>query len=199
MEKNIQYSVVVPVYNEELVIHESYQRLKTVMDSTGEAYELLFVNDGSMDRTAELIKGYCQTDPHVRLIDFSRNFGHQIAITAGIDYAKGEAVVVIDADLQDPPELILDMIEKWKEGYEVVYAVRTQRKGETAFKKYTASLFYRVLRQITEVDIPIDTGDFRLMDRKVCHEMKKYARKPICPGISELGWLQTDCGRICSG
>lgn len=177
MEKNIQYSVVVPVYNEELVIHESYQRLKTVMDSTGEAYELLFVNDGSMDRTAELIKGYCQTDPHVRLIDFSRNFGHQIAITAGMDYAKGEAVVVIDADLQDPPELILDMIEKWKEGYEVVYAVRTQRKGETAFKKYTASLFYRVLRQITEVDIPIDTGDFRLMDRKVCHEMRKYARK----------------------
>ncbi|PYH27582.1 hypothetical protein US8_00205 [Bacillus altitudinis] len=192
MEKNIQYSVVVPVYNEELVIHESYQRLKTVMDSTGEAYELLFVNDGSMDRTAELIKGYCQTDPHVRLIDFSRNFGHQIAITAGMDYAKGEAVVVIDADLQDPPELILDMIEKWKEGYEVVYAVRTQRKGETAFKKYTASLFYRVLRQITEVDIPIDTGDFRLMDRKVCHEMKKIREKnPFVRGlVSWVGFKQ---------
>ncbi|MGE6630193.1 glycosyltransferase family 2 protein [Bacillus sp. NPDC077027] len=193
MEKTPQYSIVVPVYNEELVIHESYQRLKTVMDSTGEAYELLFVNDGSKDRTSEMIKGYCQQDPSVKLIDFSRNFGHQIAITAGMDYARGNAVIVIDADLQDPPELILEMIEKWKEGFEVVYAVRTHRKGETFFKKQTAAMFYRVLRKMTEVDIPIDTGDFRLIDRKVCNEMRKIQEKnPFVRGlVSWIGFKQT--------
>lgn len=134
MRRHIQYSIVVPVYNEELVIHETYQRLKEVMDQTKENYELLFVNDGSKDRSIEILREHSLIDPRVKIIDFSRNFGHQIAITAGMDYAQGNAIVVIDADLQDPPELILDMIEKWKEGYEVVYAVRTKRKGETFFK-----------------------------------------------------------------
>ncbi|KML27365.1 glycosyltransferase [Priestia aryabhattai] len=173
----IKYSIVVPVYNEEEVIHETYRRLTEVMRSTKEAYELLFVNDGSRDRTAEIIKEYSEQDPAVVLLDFARNFGHQIAITAGMDYARGEAVVVIDADLQDPPELILEMIEKWKQGFDVVYAKRTKRKGETYFKKQTAAMFYRFLRAMTDIDIPLDTGDFRLLDRKVCNQMNSIQEK----------------------
>lgn len=177
MSSIIKYSIVVPVYNEEEVIHETYRRLTEVMRSTKEAYELLFVNDGSRDRTAEIIKEYSEQDPAVVLLDFARNFGHQIAITAGMDYARGEAVVVIDADLQDPPELILEMIEKWKQGFDVVYAKRTKRKGETYFKKQTAAMFYRFLRAMTDIDIPLDTGDFRLLDRKVCNQMNSIQEK----------------------
>ncbi|MEH7358475.1 glycosyltransferase family 2 protein [Priestia megaterium] len=177
MSSIIKYSIVVPVYNEEEVIHETYRRLTEVMRSTKEAYELLFVNDGSRDRTAEIIKEYSEQDPAVVLLDFARNFGHQIAITAGMDYARGEAVVVIDADLQDPPELILEMIEKWKQGFDVVYAKRTKRKGETYFKKQTAATFYRFLRAMTDIDIPLDTGDFRLLDRKVCNQMNSIQEK----------------------
>ncbi|MCM3772741.1 MULTISPECIES: glycosyltransferase family 2 protein [Priestia] len=177
MSSIIKYSIVVPVYNEEEVIHETYRRLTEVMRSTKEAYELLFVNDGSRDRTAEIIKDYSEQDPAVVLLDFARNFGHQIAITAGMDYARGEAVVVIDADLQDPPELILEMIEKWKQGFDVVYAKRTKRKGETYFKKQTAAMFYRFLRAMTDIDIPLDTGDFRLLDRKVCNQMNSIQEK----------------------
>ncbi len=177
MSSIVKYSIVVPVYNEEEVIHETYRRLTEVMRSTKEAYELLFVNDGSKDRTAEIIKEYSEQDPAVVLLDFARNFGHQIAITAGMDYAKGEAVVVIDADLQDPPELILEMIEKWKQGFDVVYAKRTKRKGETYFKKQTAAMFYRFLRAMTDIDIPLDTGDFRLLDRKVCNQMNSIQEK----------------------
>jgi len=177
MNPSIQYSIVVPVYNEEAVIHETYRRLTEVMRSAGESYELLFVNDGSRDQTADIIKGFSEKDPSVILLDFSRNFGHQIAITAGMDYSRGKAVVVIDADLQDPPELILEMIEKWKQGYDVVYAKRTKRKGETVFKKYTAKLFYRFLRSMTDVDIPLDTGDFRLLDRRVCDQMNNLQEK----------------------
>ncbi|NTU27978.1 glycosyltransferase family 2 protein [Bacillus tequilensis] len=193
MSRHIQYSVVVPVYNEELVIHETYQRLKEVMDQTKENYELLFVNDGSEDRSFEILREHSLIDPRVKIIDFSRNFGHQIAITAGMDYAQGNAIVVIDADLQDPPELILNMIEKWKEGYEVVYAVRIKRKGETVFKKQTAAMFYRLLSSMTDIDIPIDTGDFRLMDRKVCDEMKRLKEKnPFVRGlVSWVGFKQT--------
>ena len=193
MTRHIQYSVVVPVYNEELVIHETYQRLKEVMDQTKENYELLFVNDGSKDHSIEILREHSLLDPRVKIIDFSRNFGHQIAITAGMDYAQGNAIVVIDADLQDPPELILDMIEKWREGYEVVYAVRTKRKGETFFKKQTAALFYRLLSSMTDIDIPIDTGYFRLMDRKVCDEMKRLKEKnPFVRGlVSWVGFKQT--------
>jgi len=193
MKKHVRYSIVIPVYNEEAVIHETYRRLKSVMNSTKEAYELLFVNDGSRDQTAAILKGYSDGDESVKLVDFSRNFGHQIAITAGMDYARGEAIVVIDADLQDPPELILEMIEKWKEGYDVVYAKRVQRKGETFFKKQTASLFYRILRASTDVDIPVDTGDFRLIDRRVCEEMKGIQEKNrfVRGLVSWVGFKQT--------
>lgn len=193
MSTDIHYSIVIPVFNEEAVIAQTYQRLKKVMDTTAEAYELIFVDDGSSDRSAPLIKGFCNQDNTVKLISFSRNFGHQIAITAGMDYAAGAAVVVIDADLQDPPELILTMIAKWKEGYEVVYAKRVQRKGETVFKKLTARLFYRILRACTETDIPMDTGDFRLIDRKVCDALKQLPEKNryVRGLVSWVGFRQT--------
>ena len=189
----IRYSIVVPVYNEELVVEESYKRLKQVMDSTNEPYELIFVNDGSRDKTAELVSGLCDHDKNVRLINFSRNFGHQTAITAGMDNSSGQAVVVIDADLQDPPEVILDMIAKWKEGYDVVYGQRLKRKGETFFKKVTAKLFYRLLSSMTSVDIPVDTGDFRLIDRKVCDVMSSLTEKNryVRGLVSWVGFKQT--------
>lgn len=170
---NIKYSVIIPMYNEEAVIQETYRRIKKVMSAEGESYELIFVNDGSSDACAAIVRDYAAWDATVKLIDFSRNFGHQIAITAGMDYAAGEAVIIIDADLQDPPELIRAMIERWREGYEVVYAQRVKRKGESLFKKWSAAAFYRVLRSASETPIPLDTGDFRLMDRKVVNELKK--------------------------
>lgn len=170
-------SVVVPLYNEEEVISETYKRLTSVMQSIGEDYELLFINDGSRDKTALLAAEIAEKDAHVRLVCFSRNFGHQIAITAGMDFARGDAVVIIDADLQDPPEVIPQMVAKWKEGYHVVYGKRIKRHGETIFKKVTAKLFYRFLQRMTQVDIPTDTGDFRLMDRKVCDTMKRIRER----------------------
>jgi len=177
MEGTVRYTVIVPVYNEEAVVNETYRRLTLVMESIGDTYELLFVNDGSSDQTASLIREFAQQDDRVRLLDFSRNFGHQMAITAGMDYARGDAVVIIDADLQDPPEVIPLMIEKWQAGYDVVYAKRVKRNGETLFKKWTAAVFYRALRALAEVDIPLDTGDFRLIDRKVCEAMKSIREK----------------------
>jgi polyisoprenyl-phosphate glycosyltransferase len=193
MNTKIRYSVIIPVYNEEAVIHETYRRLSQVMTSIGEPYELLFVNDGSKDLTVEIIEELAESDERVQLLDFSRNFGHQIAITAGVDYARGQAVVIIDADLQDPPELIPLMIEKWKEGYEVVYAKRAKRKGETLFKKISAALFYRTLHALTEVNIPLDTGDFRLMDRKVCEAMQGIREKNrfVRGLVSWVGFRQT--------
>jgi len=173
----IKYSVVVPLYNEEEVLQETYKRLTDVMRQTNESYELVFVNDGSRDRTAEIAAELCDRDWHVKFIQFSRNFGHQIAISAGMDYAEGQAIIVIDADLQDPPEVILEMIAEWKQGYDVVYGKRLVRKGETYFKKVTASMFYRLLRRMTSVDIPVDTGDFRLIDRKVCDVLKGLKEK----------------------
>lgn len=193
MNENVRFSVIVPVYNEEEVIRETYRRLKQVMDHTGEAYELLFINDGSRDHTAAILKSFSTWDPTVKLINFSRNFGHQIAVTAGVDYAVGQAVIVIDADLQDPPELILEMIARWKDGYDVVYARRLERRGETRFKKWTASIFYRLLRASTEIPIPVDTGDFRLMDRKVCEELKRLPEKNrfVRGLVSWVGFRQT--------
>lgn len=177
MDQHIICSVVIPVYNEEAVIVETYKRLKKVMDGIGETYELLFVNDGSRDQSAAIIKGLAGWDNTVRLIDFSRNFGHQAAVTAGLDAAAGDAIVIIDADLQDPPEVIPQMLAKWREGYDVVYGKRLKRQGETFFKKMTAFVFYRLLRALTDNDIPVDTGDFRLIDRKVCNVIKNLHEK----------------------
>lgn len=193
MNDDIRYSIVIPVYNEEAVIEQTYRRLQQVMTATGEAYELIFVNDGSRDQTASLLKGYGAGDDRVKLLSFSRNFGHQAAITAGMDYASGAAVVVIDGDLQDPPELIPELIAKWQEGFDVVYAKRTKRKGETFFKKQTAHLFYRLLRVATDLDIPADTGDFRLLDRKVCEELKRLPEKNryVRGLVSWVGFRQT--------
>ncbi len=171
------YSVVVPAFNEEAIINEAYKKLTKVMDSINEEYELVFINDGSKDNTVNLIKEICTNDKRVKLLDFSRNFGHQIAISAGIDYASGQAVVIIDADLQDPPEVIPEMIKKWKEGYEVVYGKRIKRKGETIFKKVTAYVFYRLLKYLTNYEIPTDTGDFRLIDYKVCNALRSINEK----------------------
>lgn len=189
----IVYSIVVPVYNEELVVYESYKRLKKVMDGLDVTYEIIFVNDGSRDKTASIIYEICEKDKNIRLIDFSRNFGHQVAITAGMDYAEGDAIVVIDADLQDPPEIIPKMIALWKNGYDVVYGKRIERKGDTLFKKITAKIFYRFLKRMTDVDIPVDTGDFRLIDRKVCDALKQVnERNRYIRGIiSWLGFKQT--------
>lgn len=193
MPETIKLSVVVPVYNEEAVILETCKRLKAVMDSMAETYEIIFVNDGSRDRTAFIINEICETDKKIKFIDFSRNFGHQLAITAGMDYAEGEAIIVIDADLQDPPEVIPKMVQKWKEGFNVVYGKRLERKGETIFKKLTARIFYRLMRQMTDIDMPVDTGDFRLIDRKVCDALKLVnERNRYVRGIiSWLGFKQT--------
>lgn len=177
MSIQVRYSIIIPMFNEEAVIQETYRRIKKVMGATGEPYELIFVNDGSTDNCAQMIEEYSYWDESVKLIDLSRNFGHQVAITAGMDYALGDAVVIIDADLQDPPELIPEMIAEWKQGYQVVYAKRIKRNGESLFKKWSASLFYRVLRYSTDISIPVDTGDFRLMDRRVCDELKRLPEK----------------------
>jgi len=165
-------SIIVPIYNEEAVIPELYRRITGVMDEIGVSWEMVCVNDGSRDRSVEMLLALRQADPRIKLVDFSRNFGHQIAITAGLDYAEGDAVVIIDADLQDPPEVIAEMLARWRQGYEVVYAVRADRQGESFFKLWTANAFYRLLRSITDVDIPLDAGDFRLMDRQVVRTMR---------------------------
>jgi polyisoprenyl-phosphate glycosyltransferase len=162
-----RYSVVTPIYNEEGNITTLYERVCEVMEQTGETWELVTVNDGSQDGSLGLLYALADKDPRVKVVNFARNFGHQIAVTAGLHYTSGDAVVMMDSDLQDPPELILEMIAKWKAGYEVVYAVRAERKGESWFKLATAKLFYRLIYRITDVDIPLDTGDFRLMDRAV--------------------------------
>jgi dolichol-phosphate mannosyltransferase len=178
---NITYSIVAPIFNEIDNLFELYRRIKEVMESSGETWELLLVDDGSTDGSTEKIRELTEIDGRVRAVIFARNFGHQIAITAGWDYACGKAVITIDSDLQDPPEVILDLIEKWKEGYEVVYAVRTEREGESWFKLWTASLFYRIIYRITDVKIPLDTGDFRLMDRKVVDVIKTMRERHRFP------------------
>ena len=161
------YSIVAPVFNEEETLPHFYERITAVMEGLGEPYEVVLVNDGSRDGTYGIMREIHERDPRVRVVDFSRNFGHQIAISAGMDHARGQAVVIIDSDLQDPPEVIPELIERWREGAEVVYAQRAHRVGETRFKLVTAAAFYRLIRRITAVDIPQDTGDFRLLDRRV--------------------------------
>lgn len=167
------YSIVAPVYNEEGNILRLHSEIHRVMEQTGETWELVLVNDGSRDASLTEMRAAAAQDPNVKIINFARNFGHATAVTAGIDFARGRAVVLIDADLQDPPEVILEMIDRWKAGYEVVYAVRSVRKGESWFKRVSAKLFYRIIYRITDVHIPVDTGDFRLMDEKVAKVLRQ--------------------------
>ena len=187
------YSIIAPIFNESGNIPDLYIRLRDVLDSTGESWELILIDDGSTDDSADLIRDYANQDARVKPVLFARNFGHQIAVTAGLDYSRGGAVVIIDSDLQDPPEVILDLITKWKEGYEVVYAVREEREGESWFKLFTAALFYRMISSITDVNIPMDAGDFRLLDRKVVDVLNQMREKHrFLRGMSSwVGFRQT--------
>ncbi|MEP7264457.1 MAG: glycosyltransferase family 2 protein [Bacteroidota bacterium] len=189
----MQLSIIIPIYNEEPNINTLYDRVKKVCTEITPDHELLFINDGSRDRSILLIHELSKKDSHVKYINFSRNFGHQVAVMAGIDNVSGEAIVIIDADLQDPPELIIPMYRKMQEGYEVVYAKRRSRAGEGFLKKFTAGLFYRVLAKITSINIPVDTGDFRIIHRKIAEvlrlmpEQQKFLRGQI----SWIGFKQT--------
>lgn len=186
-------SVIVPVYNEEGTIPEMAKRLCDVLDEIEEPSEIIFINDGSRDASMELVKGLCQKNSRIKAVAFSRNFGHQIAVTAGLDHCNGDCAIIIDADLQDPPELIPEMIGKWNQGYEVVYAKRIRRQGESFLKRATASAFYRIVKKMTNIDIPVDTGDFRLIDRRVVDALKAMPeRNRFVRGmVSWLGFRQT--------
>ncbi|MCS6772789.1 MAG: glycosyltransferase family 2 protein [Anaerolineae bacterium] len=188
-----RYSIIAPVFNEEETLPEFYRRTRAVMDALDGECELILVFDGSRDRSPEIGDQLRAQDSRVKLIKFARNFGHQIAITAGLDYAEGDAVIIIDSDLQDPPEVIPRLVEKWKEGYQVVYAQRAKRAGETPFKLITAALFYRLIRRLSSIDIPPDTGDFRLLDRRVVlvlRQMREHHR--FMRGLSVwVGFKQT--------
>lgn len=178
----IEYSLVVPVFNEEETLPELLRRLSALLERMDGECEVIFVDDGSSDRSYELMAAGRETDPRFKLIRLSRNFGHQIAVTAGLDAATGNAVIVMDADLQDPPEVAIDLAARWREGYDVVYAVREERRGESRFKRATAKLFYRAFRRMTDVDVPLDVGDFRLVDRRALdafrsmRETNRYVR-----------------------
>ncbi|MCC5608578.1 glycosyltransferase family 2 protein [Nostoc sp. CHAB 5834] len=162
-----KYSLIVPIYNEEEIIPELYRRLSAVMNRLDGLVELILINDGSRDRSLQLLRELHQKDPRICYLSFARNFGHQIAVTAGLNFVRGQVIIILDADLQDPPELIPDMVEKWRQGYQVVYAQRTQRLKEGWFKRFTAYSFYRILKKLADVEIPTDTGDFCLMDRQI--------------------------------
>ena len=181
LKDEITYSIVAPIFNEIESIPELYKRVSAVMDKMGDSWELILVDDGCTDGSTQAILDLSENDDRVIPLIFARNFGHQIAVTAGWDHARGDAVVIIDADLQDPPEVIPELAAKWKEGYEVVYAVRAEREGESWFKKFSASVFYRLIARITEVNIPLDTGDFRLLDRKVVDVLKSMHERHRFP------------------
>jgi dolichol-phosphate mannosyltransferase len=186
-------SVVVPCYNEEAVIAETHRQLREILQSLpGAGYEIIYVDDGSKDRTVEILQALYQHDAHVRVVTLSRNFGHQIAVTAGIDHATGDAVVLIDADLQDDPVVIKLMVEQWHNGYDVAYGMRTERAGESAFKLYSAKVFYRLLNRLADIPIPKDTGDFRLMDRKVIEVLKSMPERDrfVRGMVSWIGFKQ---------
>jgi dolichol-phosphate mannosyltransferase len=187
-------SVIVPVFNETGCLDELYRRVKEVMEQTKDTWELVLIDDGSTDGSTDMIRRYAKEDSHVRPVIFARNYGHQLAVTAGMDYSRGDAVIIIDADLQDPPEAMLDLIAKWREGYEVVYAVREEREGESWFKLFTASLFYKVIYKVTEIKMPMNAGDFRLLDRKVVdimNSMREHQRflrgMSIWTGFKQIG------------
>ena len=192
-EKTDLVSIVLPVFNEEELIATTINKLEKYVETRNERFELIFVNDGSTDRTVQIIKNHASRKPNIKLVNFSRNFGHQLAITAGIRYTSGSAVVVMDADLQDSPEIISKMISMWQQGSDVVYGQRVSRKGENKFKRYTAAMFYRLLDRITSVEIPVDTGDFRLMDRKVVDVLTSMDEpEPFVRGmVSWVGFNQT--------
>jgi dolichol-phosphate mannosyltransferase len=189
----MKLSIVIPIFNEEENIDSLINRLRTVVAQMQISCEYIFVNDGSKDHSFQLIKNLALADPAIKYIDFSRNFGHQIAVSAGLDLAAGDRVAIIDADLQDPPELIIEMFAKMDQGYEVVYAKRNNRNGESWLKKFTAKVFYRILKSITSVKIPVDTGDFRIIDRKVVNVLNQMPEhnKFLRGQISWIGFKQT--------
>ena len=187
------YSIVAPVYNEAGNLRRFYAAVVEALDSTGESWELIFVDDGCSDGSRALMIEMARQDERLRVISFARNFGHQIAVTAGIDYASGDAIILIDADLQDPPAVIPRLIAKWKDGYDVVYAVRARRKGESRWKRISAKIFYRLIHRITDINIPVDTGDFRLMDARVARVLRQMRehRRFIRGMTSWVGYKQT--------
>ena len=194
MKENSQLlSIVVPCFNEEEVIATTHEKLSAVLNDFEMDYEIIYVDDGSKDRTYEILKDIHSNDDHVVLVKFSRNFGHQVAITAGADHVRGDAVVFIDSDLQDPPEVIPRMVEQWTKGYSVVYGQRKRREGETFFKLITAKYFYRTINSLAEIDIPLDTGDFRLLDRKALDALKQLPERDrfVRGLVTWLGFNQT--------
>jgi polyisoprenyl-phosphate glycosyltransferase len=190
---DVELSIVVPCYNEELNLDYLFERLTTVLDRLNLKYEIICVNDGSADNTLKRLVEYHHRNPTIKIVNFSRNFGKEIALSAGIDYTTGTAVVPIDADLQDPPELIEQLLAKWREGYDVVYAVRRSRKGESWLKRLTAGAFYRIISAMTNITIPQDTGDFRLLDRQVVEALKQLPeRRRFMKGLfAWVGYRQT--------
>lgn len=189
----MEISAVIPIYNEEGNIPQMYKRMSDVLSQISSEYEIIFVNDYSKDSSISMIKELAKEDSHVRYISFSRNFGHQVAVSAGLDYSKGKAVAIIDGDLQDPPELIKEMYEKYMEGYKVVYAKRSSRKGVSIFKKIAYKSFYRILDKLTDIKIPLDTGDFRLIDRVIIKHLQDMPErnKFIRGQIAWIGYKQT--------
>jgi glycosyltransferase involved in cell wall biosynthesis len=188
------FSIIAPVFNEQETIPHFYARMRVVLEGLGEPYELILVNDGSRDGSMELLRDLNLSDPRVHVISFSRNFGHQSAISAGLDHARGEAIVIIDSDLQDPPELIPELIDHWKKGAQVVYAQRRQRVGETRFKLFTAAAFYRLINRLTSMNMPRDTGDFRLLDRKVVDALiKMHEHNRFMRGLSAWVGFRQEC------
>jgi glycosyltransferase involved in cell wall biosynthesis len=190
---DIKYSVILPVYNEEGTLEILYERLTKVLQSISPDYEIIFIDDNSRDNSFKIMSEICNKDSKIRIIKFSRNFGHQAAITAGLDHARGDALIMMDADLQDPPEVIVQLVDKYKEGYDVVYAKREKRTGESLFKLWTASAFYRLINYFTDIDIPLDTGDFRLINRKVIDSLKSIQEKNrfLRGLITWVGYRQT--------
>lgn len=189
----MKISAIIPSYNEQENVGLMYERMSKVFSKLSDDYELIYVNDCSKDETLLRIKALAEKDSHVKYVSFSRNFGHQVAVSAGLDVCKGDAVVIIDGDLQDPPELIEQMYEKYRQGYKVVYARRASREGETWFKKFTAKLFYRILASMTSIDIPVDVGDFRLIDKVIVKHLRNMPEKSkyIRGQISWIGYKQT--------
>jgi glycosyltransferase involved in cell wall biosynthesis len=186
-------SLVLPIYNEEEVIPELHKQLQSFLAELGVDTEVVFVNDGSRDASLAMLRDLVKQDARYRVLSFSRNFGHQTAITAGVDHARGKAVVVMDADLQDPPQVVIEMMEKWREGYDVVYGKRRVRSGETIFKKLTAKIFYRLFAAMIPIEVPLDTGDFRLMSRRVVVALRELreAHRFVRGMVAWIGFKQT--------